>query len=185
VDHHEAAAADAGELGLDHVERELDGRRGVDGVAALLQRLGPGLGGQRLFTVTTPCRNAFPAQLGGVPLAVSGNDMAGTPGVSSSESAQSGGATSRDTASRTRQKRQHFEVSISILPDLTGNKWLMASLFLEAGVQLMECVNLRVHDLFTETGRSDTPPQGWLTCVGGGRVRIGSKEALDIARGPV
>ena len=44
VDHHEAAAADAGRLRLDHVQRIGDSHRGIDGVAALLEDLRAGFG---------------------------------------------------------------------------------------------------------------------------------------------
>ncbi len=35
----------------------------------------------------------------------------------------------------------------AVLGNLTGDKWLMANLIYGAGLRLMECVNLRVHDL--------------------------------------
>jgi len=35
----------------------------------------------------------------------------------------------------------------TVLGNLTGDKWLMASLMYGAGLRLMECVNLRVHDI--------------------------------------
>jgi len=35
----------------------------------------------------------------------------------------------------------------AVLGNLTGDKWLMASLMYGAGLRLMECVNLRVHDI--------------------------------------
>ena len=46
VNHQEAAAADAGGLGLDDVERELNRHGGIDGVSAAPEDGGAGLGGQ-------------------------------------------------------------------------------------------------------------------------------------------
>ena len=48
VVHQEGAAADAGALRLDEAEHGLDGHRGVDGLAALLENLHPRIHRQRI-----------------------------------------------------------------------------------------------------------------------------------------
>jgi len=40
-----------------------------------------------------------------------------------------------------------FDVAFSKLAQLTGGKWLMASLMYGAGLRLMECPQLRVQDI--------------------------------------
>ena len=50
----------------------------------------------------------------------------------------------------------------AVLANLSGDKWLMAALMYGAGLRLMECLRLRVHDLHArfEQGRPRRPKPG-------------------------
>ena len=55
-------------MAIDHAERDADGHRGVDGVAAILQDLEPGPCGERMHRsdrAVRPMRHVFRARIAG------------------------------------------------------------------------------------------------------------------------